>query len=307
MQVFVIFSMIVCCGPSTATASRSPKAMPRRRPRQVFLKGIARDDVRGRRVQQGRRDPGASSSSRSRRRSRRSPCCLIVGAFAERMKFSRGAALRGALVHVRATCRSRTWSGSGRARRVHGKGRRDQRQGRPDLAVGSARLRRRHGRAHQRRRRRPGRRVPDRQARRLRQRRVDAAHPDADDGRRVAALGRLVRLQRRLGARSRRHRGAGLHQHALGDRRRGARVVLAEAIFKGKASMLGAASGAVAGLVAITPACRLRRPDGRARDRRPRRPRLPLGRQRAEAACSATTTRSTSSACTASAASSARC
>ena len=36
-----------------------------------------------------------------------------------------------------------------------------------------------------------------------------------------------------------------------------------ENMFKGKPSMLGGASGAVAGLVAITPACGFRRPDGR--------------------------------------------
>ena len=56
-----------------------------------------------------------------------------------------------------------------------------------------------------------------------------------------------------------------------------------EWIAKGKPSMLGAASGAVAGLVAITPACRLRRPDGRDRDRPARRRRLPVGRQRPQA------------------------
>ena len=52
---------------------------------------------------------------------------------------------------------------------------------------------------------------------------------------------------------------------------------------------------------------RQRRPDGRDRHRRGGRLRLPVGRQRPEEACSVPTTRSTCSACTASAASSARC
>ena len=96
---------------------------------------------------------------------------------------------------------------------------------RPDLAMGRARLRRRHRGAHQRRRRRPGGRVHGRQAHRLRQGSVHAALADADDGRCLAAVGGLVRLQRRLGARSRRHRRAGLHQHLLGHRRGGAGLV----------------------------------------------------------------------------------
>jgi Amt family ammonium transporter len=45
-------------------------------------------------------------------------------------------------------------------------------------------------------------------------------------------------------------RGAGLHQHPARHRRRGAGLVAGEALIKGKPSMLGAASGAVAGLVA---------------------------------------------------------
>ena len=43
--------------------------------------------------------------------------------------------------------------------------------------------------------------------------------PDADDGRRLAAVGGLVRLQRRLGARSRRLRHAGVPEHLPGHRR----------------------------------------------------------------------------------------
>ena len=86
-------------------------------------------------------------------------------------------------------------------------------------------------------------------------------YADADDGRCLAAVGRLVRLQRRLGARSRQHAPRSPSSNTFSAT---AAAVLAwcigEALFKGKASMLGAASGAVAGLVAITPACRQRRP-----------------------------------------------
>ena len=44
--------------------------------------------------------------------------------------------------------------------------------------------------------------------------------------------------------------------------------LIVEQIRDGKPTTLGAASGAVAGLVAITPACSLRHPAGRDRDRR---------------------------------------
>ena len=49
-----------------------------------------------------------------------------------------------------------------------------------------------------------------------------AAFADHDDDRRLAAVGRLVRLQRRLQPRSQRHDGAGLRQHDGRHRRRGA-------------------------------------------------------------------------------------
>ena len=55
-----------------------------------------------------------------------------------------------------------------------------------------------------------------------------------------------------------------------------------EALAKGKASMLGAASGAVAGLVAITPACGTVGPMGVDHPRPAGRLRLPVGRQRPE-------------------------
>ena len=80
-----------------------------------------------------------------------------------------------------------------------------------------------------------------------------------------------------------------------------------EWMFKGKPSMLGAASGAVAGLVAITPAAGNVGIPGAFVIGIARRLRLPVGRQRPEAHAEASTTRSTCSACTRSAGSSARC
>ena len=120
-----------------------------------------------------------------------------------------------------------------------------------------------------------------------------------DDDRRLAAVGGLVRLQRRLRARSR----------TTPPRSRSSTRYLATAcavlswmfgewMFKGKPSMLGAASGAVAGLVAITPAAGNVGIPGAFVIGLARRRRLPVGRQRPEAACSAPTTRSTCSACT---------
>ena len=75
-----------------------------------------------------------------------------------------------------------------------------------------------------------------------------------NDGRCSAAVGGLVRFQRRLQPRSQRRRGDGVANTLFAT----AAAVLwtfAEWMTKGKPSMLGAASGAVAGLVAITPAC----------------------------------------------------
>jgi Amt family ammonium transporter len=101
--------------------------------------------------------------------------------------------------------------------------------------------------------------------------------------------------------------GAGLHQHLFATAAGGARMDrIGEALMKGKASMLGAASGAVAGLVAITPAAGFVGPMGA----------IVIGFVAGSPACGASTasrgcwaptTRSTCSACTASAASSARC
>ena len=77
-----------------------------------------------------------------------------------------------------------------------------------DLQEGRDRLCRRHRGAHQRRHRRSRRRDPDRQAHRLRQGPDGSAFADHDHDRRLAALGRLVRLQRRIEPRSLRRRRA---------------------------------------------------------------------------------------------------
>ncbi len=98
-----------------------------------------------------------------------------------------------------------------------------------------ARFRRRHRRPHQRRHRGPRRRVLRRQADRPRPRVDGAAQPDDDDDRRVAAVGRLVRLQRGLGARGGRHRGARVRQHAGRDGRRRAVVDLRRVAAEGQA------------------------------------------------------------------------
>ena len=152
---------------------------------------------------------------------------LIVGAFAERMKFAAVALfipLWVTFVYFPIAHMVWYWAGpdaivdgSQGRRRGDGRGSEDGRASqarrghggrRTDLPVGRDRLRRRHRGAHQRRYRRPGGRAHGRQAHRLRQG-ADAAplaHPD--DDRRLAAVGRLVRLQRRIEPRSDRRRRA---------------------------------------------------------------------------------------------------
>ena len=95
---------------------------------------------------------------------------------------------------------------------------------------------------------------------RLRPRADAAPQPAADRDRRRPALGRLVRLQRRQRARRRRHRRPRLPHHPH-RRRHGRRSSGCRSSGSTAASprSLGAATGAVAGLVAITPACALRR------------------------------------------------
>ena len=164
---------------------------------------------------------------------------LIVGGFAERMKFS--AVILFVILWVTLVyfpIAHMAWDANG-------------------LYFGWGRdgLRRRHRGAHQRRHRGAGGRDAHRAAHRLPQGDHGAALDDAHHGRRLDPLGRLVRLQRRLGALGRRRRGARDDEHLRRDRRaRSLSWSAIEAIFRGKASMLGAASGMVAGLVAVTPA-----------------------------------------------------
>ena len=112
---------------------------------------------------------------------------LICGAFADRMKFSALVIFMVLwLIIVYAPIAHWVWGGGflGRSRR--------------------ARLRRRHGRAYQRRCRRPRLRALSRQASWLRLREHVAVQPGLCRDRRLAAVGRLVRLQRRFGTRRRR-------------------------------------------------------------------------------------------------------
>ena len=85
--------------------------------------------------------------------------------------------------------------------------------------------------------------------------RADAtAQPDPDRDRRGLAVVRMVRLQRRQRAGGQRTGGLGLRRDPC---RRGggvARMGVHRMVVRGKPTVLGAASGAVAGLVAITPA-----------------------------------------------------
>ncbi len=91
--------------------------------------------------------------------------------------------------------------------------------------VGADRLRRRHGRAHQRRHRRPRARARRSASAAGFGKRADApAQPAVRHARCRPAVVRLVRLQRRLGVRRRRHRGPRLAQHPRRDRRRHARL-----------------------------------------------------------------------------------
>ena len=83
--------------------------------------------------------------------------------------------------------------------------------------------------------------------------------------------------------------------------------MFAEWIAKGKPSVLGCISGAVAGLVAITPASGFVLPGGVDHHRRRRRRDLLLGRDQPEAHARLRRQPGRASACTASAASSARC
>ena len=95
-----------------------------------------------------------------------------------------------------------------------------------------------------------------RQAQGLRHGSNDAAQRAADHGRRRSTVGGLVRFQRRFESRSR--TPSRLRSSSTRSSRRLLQCcawTFGEWIFRGTPTMLGAASGAIAGLVAITPAC----------------------------------------------------
>ena len=246
-----------CCVPSCwAWCSGSSTAIPRLHRRQCLLRWIvARLLLRHvhaggrqvRHVELAHRAAVRLVPGHLRRHHLRAGC----GQLRRTRPLLGGAGLHGDLVHLRL-----------RAHRPHGLVR-VRNRARPAQCARRAGLRRRHGGAHQRRRGRPGRRLCDRQARGLRPRSHAAAQPAHDLRRRRAAVGGLVRLQRRLGPGRQRKRHAGLLQHHDRDRRRRAGLADHRMEHQGKPSMLGAASGAVAGLVGITPAAGLVVPQAR--------------------------------------------
>ena len=120
--------------------------------------------------------------------------------------------------------------------------------------LGRARLCRRHGRASERRNRGLVTCLVLGQAHRLRHREHGAAQSGLQRDRRFAAVGGLVRLQRRLGRDRQcqcRH-GRGRDPNRDGRSRAGLDVRRMD--YRQEAHVLGMISGAVAGLVAITPA-----------------------------------------------------
>ena len=144
-------------------------------------------------------------------------CALIVGAFAERIKFSAVLAFMALwFTFSYAPIAHMVWFWMG-PDAYTGKEVVDAMNGKAGMIwqYGRAGLCWWHGGAHQRRRGRPGRCLHGRQAHRLRQGIHGPAQPDADHGRCLAAVGGLVRLQRRLRPGSQRLRRAGLHQHLL--------------------------------------------------------------------------------------------
>jgi Ammonia permease len=114
------------------------------------------------------------------------------------------------------------------------------------LQEGRDRLRRRHRGAHQRRHRRSRRRAADRQADRLRQGPDGSALADHDHDRRLAALGRLVRLQRRIEPRSQWRRCA-RHDQLLRQRGGGDVLDVRGVDHQGPSLAARRLSGAVAG------------------------------------------------------------
>ncbi len=152
---------------------------------------------------------------------------LIVGAFAERMKFSAVVLFVPLWVTIvyfpiahmvwywgrpRRDRRGGSRTRQGRSRSGQGsrssQARRRAGRRRSGVPVGRDRLRRRHRGAHQRRHRRSGGRHHGRQAHWPRQRVHGPALDDPLHGRRLSAVGWLVRLQRRIEPRSQRRRGS---------------------------------------------------------------------------------------------------
>lgn len=176
-------------------------------------------------------------------------CALIVGSFAERARFSRRAGVHGDLVHL---CLYPD--------RAHGLVRLETAPGL--LNARGAGFRRRHRGAHQCGGGRTGRRVRGGPTHRLWPRSDAAAQPADDLHRRGAAVGRLVRLQRRLVAGGQRRRPLAFFNTMIATAGAVLGWLFTEWAVKGKPSMLGAASGAVAGLVGITPAAGLVGPVG---------------------------------------------
>ena len=215
---------------------------------------------------------------------------LICGAFADRMKFSAMLWFMGLWsVLIYSPIAHMMWEPCGL---LGGQGR--------------ARLRRRHGRAHQRRHRGPGLRAGPGQAGRLRQGSDAAAQPDADPDRCIAAVGGLVRVQRRFGGRLQRPCRHGDVRDPVRHRRGCARVDVHRVDGQGQALGPGHRVGCGRRAGRDHAGVGLRRSVRSAGHRHRGGRRSASSLRRRSRAGSATTIRWTRSACTASAASSAR-
>ena len=315
MQVFVVFSLITVlwCVYGYSLAFTEGNAFFGGFDR-LFLKGTF-DSVRASSrwratFSQGRRRCPSSCSSRSRRRSRRSRCCLILGAFAERMKFS--AVLLFIVLwftFAYAPIAHMVWFWPGpdayTAANVvdaqNAKAGYIWQMGALDFAGGTvvhinAGIAGLVG-AYR-----------DRQAHRLRQGSDGAAQPADDDDRRLAAVvragsgsTRAPRWKRTAPPRSR------SSTRSSPPPARCCRGSFGRVDVQGQAVDAGCRVGRRRGPGRDHAGRGQRRHPRRVRDRPRRRRRLPVGRQRPEADARRSTTRSTCSACTRSAGSSARC
>ncbi len=219
---------------------------------------------------------------------------LIAGAFAERMKFSAMLWFIGLwAIVVYAPIAHWVWGPDG-----------FMTAGNSDGLHQGARLRRRHGGAHQRRRRRPDVRL-------MLGKRKDIGPPHNMV---LTFIGASLLWVGWFGFNAGSAVTAGMQagMAMLGDpdRDRGRprfTWMFVEWVMRGKPTVIGICSGAVAGLVAITPASGFVGPVGSIVHRRRGRRRSATGASPASSTCSAMTTRSMPSACTRSAASSARC